>query len=713
MKRGFHNADLGSPSWNGTEVSGDTQIKSKSRACSECKKHKIKCQIDTGLQKCRRCLRQDLNCVTDNTLQKFVDGDAKWKESAKLQTSRLEAAVSGVLRHLSLPALDSYGTDFVGSNGTAQSPNVGPNGHAAQAISSRYGTLDIPSIDVTREASQEPNFEESSVVSAPTEALYEVTRLRNLRGNRIGDRRPKSNLLETDLVSRGVLSLDEATSLFESFHRTMNQLLWGGIILKHSTLESVRRSSSLLLAAILTVASIHIANDGEALEKCHDEYVSLVSRSVLKRSYSLDDIRALCVGAFWLPDLSWQLSGHAVRLATGIGLHHSLQKMAKGDPSYHERAQLWFLLYVCDHQFATMYGRPPTVHEDAAITGYETFLQHPTTTPGDVRLMAQVALFIIYTHIYHCFGASNDQPIVEDDFPEIRRYNLELDRWRTIWQPRSADSQYVHTYPSKGVILHYYFAKFQLNSLALRAISPETSSPLSTARKESANIAISSAMSTLAFILDEADVRNNIIGIPLFTHTMLAFSAVFLLKVTLKWSAGGGGTSNPLVRAASKTSSSSSSAAARTTGIYINVDAVEDLVERVISLLHDAVANEKHLTRHIARGLSKLLASFRTAMRGELQLLQQQHDDDPIVHEGRRHSKQVTVPPPPAASQQKGYPYANVNVGDGFEMPDMSSVSEMSGAACTPVDHVGFSFDEIWQNFPATTLDFLTSQWQE
>jgi hypothetical protein len=39
-------------------------------------------------------------------------------------------------------------------------------------------------------------------------------------------------------------------------------------------------------------------------------------------------------------------------------------------------------------------------------------------------------------------------------------------------------------------------------------------------------------MSTLAFVLDEPGVRNNILHVPLFSHTVLAFSAVFLLKVT-------------------------------------------------------------------------------------------------------------------------------------------------------------------------------------
>ena len=89
------------------------------------------------------------------------------------------------------------------------------------------------------------------------------------------------------------------------------------------------------------------------------------------------------------------------------------------------------------------------------------------------------------------------------------------------------------TYPSKGVVLHYYFAKFHLNSLSLRAISSDAN--LSIDRCEAANTAISSAMATLNMVLHEPDIRKALVGVPLFTHTMVAFSAVFLLKVAWKW----------------------------------------------------------------------------------------------------------------------------------------------------------------------------------
>lgn len=84
-------------------------------------------------------------------------------------------------------------------------------------------------------------------------------------------------------------------------------------------------------------------------------------------------------------------------------------------------------------------------------------------------------------------------------------------------------------------------------------------------------------------VLEERDIRDAIVGVPIFTHTMITFSAVFLLKVAVNWNSA-----------------------------YLNINGrqVRRLVERVIELMNCVSAGERHLTRHIARGLSKMLERF-------------------------------------------------------------------------------------------------------
>ncbi|GMG32832.1 unnamed protein product [Aspergillus oryzae var. brunneus] len=518
---------------------------------------------DAGLVSPRRDDRHPstiLRLENDALLSSCSYLSVRWKSQAAATIQQLQAAVSHLLRHDGLPELSSYPTGDAqnGPSPVASHHEHRPSLDGSQSISnhtSQHGPGVI--MDVTREPSQEPDLQDRELVPAPMRSLYEVTKLRNLRSNLI--EQPKLTLLEEDFISRGVLSVHEAEELFAYFSRTMNQLLWGGIILVHRDLTSVRRASTLLSAAVLTVAALHIPNRTETLNRCYHEYVSLVSSMSLTRAHTLDDVRGLCVGAFWLSELSWKLSGHAVRIATELGLHQSYQKMIRGHSDQYERAQLWYLLYVCDHHFSIAYGRPPVIHEDAAIKNYETFLQSPMVVPGDIRLLAQVALFMILTEAYRMFGSDTEQALTEEDFGQLRVYNV------------------------AGVVLHYHFAKFQLNSLSLRALSPSNTPVFSMDRKESANIAISSAMACLNMVLEEPDIRDAIVGVPIFTHTMVTFSAVFLLKVAVNWNSA-----------------------------YLSLDGreVRRLVERVIELLNCVSAGERHLTRHIARGLGKMLDRF-------------------------------------------------------------------------------------------------------
>ncbi|KAJ5694844.1 hypothetical protein N7455_002252 [Penicillium solitum] len=579
LKRSPDDAGLDSPRENKTRSAPKI---SKARACAECKRHKIRCEFRTGETTCTKCTRSGIKCVVNDFSQKFVDDDGIWKSQANATMHQLQAAVSHLLRQGGLPELSTYAS---GDTLNGLSPAESYHGHhpsvdRSQTQTSHQEGLGVV-MDVTREPSPEQDLQDPDLVPAPMRSLYEVTKLRNLRNNHV--EAPKQTLLEEDFISRRLISLHEAEELFAYFSRTMNQLLWGGIILVHRDLTSVRRASTLLSAAVLTVAALHIPNRTETLNRCYSEYVSLVSNMALTRAHTLDDIRGLCVGAFWLSELSWKLSGHAVRIATEMGLHQSYQRLTRGHTDQYERAQLWYLLYVCDHHFSIAYGRPPVIHEDVVIRNYETFLALPMVVPGDIRLLAQVALFMILTEAYRMFGSDTEQALAEEDFGQLRVYNVAVDQWRLLWQPRSADSAYVRTYPSKGVVLHYHFAKFQLNSLSLRALSPSNTPVFSMDRKESANIAISSAMACLNMVLEEPDIRDAIVGVPIFTHTMVTFSAVFLLKVAINWN---------------------------TAYLSINARQVRRIVERVIELMNCVSAGERHLTRHIARGLGKMLERF-------------------------------------------------------------------------------------------------------
>lgn len=102
------------------------------------------------------------------------------------------------------------------------------------------------------------------------------------------------------------------------------------------------------------------------------------------------------------------------------------------------------------------------------------------------------------------------------------RYDMNFSSLGSISGPNSrlADvlstvaNKYIGSFPPKGIVLYSYFAKFQLNSFAVRGINIYEGI-ISTERKEFANMAVSAAASSLTFVLEEEDLRRALVGTPL------------------------------------------------------------------------------------------------------------------------------------------------------------------------------------------------------
>ncbi|CAA9965439.1 fungal specific transcription factor [Pyrenophora teres f. maculata] len=569
------------------------------RACAECKRHKIKCEPVDNENKCAKCLRSGTECVPYNLNQRLLDEDATWKANATAEIQQLRSAVERLLQHNKLPSLqDSSQSEPSPQPRSAQTPTISPpnvvsdNGHTTLVVP--------PPMDMTRDTSIErESGEESGLVTAPMRSLYDLTRIRNLRSS--ARRKPHPNSVEQDFIAQGIVSLAEAEALFKRYMQDLRLYLWAGVLFPYDSLDAVRRHSTLLTAAVLTISALHTPGRDEALQKCYDVFVSLVYSTFLARPHNLDDIRALALAAFYLSNLSWKLAGLAVRNAVEMNLHMSYQKLTRGHEDQRDNVRLWYALYVCDHQFSIAYGRPSIIHDDIAIKNIEHFLDSPKTTPGDIRLGAQVTLFKILTEAYMVYGSDPEQPLTELDFQQLRLFNFAIEQWRLSWQARSADSPAIGSYPSKGVVLYYHFARFQLNSLALRALPPPsaaTSESLSYDRREAANIAIAAATSTLTLIFEEPDLRKAMTAVPIFTHTMVAFSVTFLLKMAQTWG-GVAQVQSPEWAATEPVG----------LGLNFNINQVLSLSRRSSSFLAKVSRdlNEKHITRHIVQGIDDLL----------------------------------------------------------------------------------------------------------
>lgn len=324
---------------------------------------------------------------------------SRWKASVEARFQHLENSIQRLLQDRGTPSAIAQSPDTVVLGAALQSENASPL-HGRAAITEPMQSI----VDVT--GTSNPS---SSPTVLPDDG-------------------------HEDLVRSGVLSLSTAEALFIFFNERMNQYLWGGIALTHKDLASTRASSVLLSTAVLTVASLHLSGKEKLFDQCCSRFTSLVAKASIATSHDLDTVRALIIGAFWLYDWSWKLSGLAVRIATELNLHHSYQQLIRGDTNEFERTRLWYLLYVCDHHFSIAYGRPPMTYTSPAIRGHKAVLEMPQAGPQDYRIISQVEIFHCLNDAYDAFGVETPSPLQESDLSRLQEFSLRIESWRVQWQ---------------------------------------------------------------------------------------------------------------------------------------------------------------------------------------------------------------------------------------------------------------------------------------
>lgn len=458
---------------------------------------------------------------------------------------RLEEAVAKIAAKVDMPELQYLQAAEI-QDGSSGSPGEAINEEVTTGETSTSSQAPQPK---DKENPEQPQTWE--VVMDPRGGPASIPASCVSESGKAGPPNSASTARRPDLISTGLISLRQAVALFETYHLRLDHFLYR-ILGDHISLDSVRIASPLLTTAVCTVAALHSQSLGYLFETCYGEYKDLVAAQTFSRYVNENDIRGLCIGAFWLHELSWALIGNgmwlqysggtkltelAVRVASEVNLHSGIYKALKGDRDGYLQARLYYLVYVCDHHFSIAYGRPPMSREGFIIESASRLLETKHATEDDARLISQVKEWSILGRVFDNFGVDVDTPIAPQTLPQLRRCSISLDTWFADWNDSFKVNRNVGNYPQKGVGFHFHFAKLYLCSHAFRGVPSSESAPqyMSPELEEIANAGVLSAMSILRVIVNDAEFRSFMNGLPLYFDTMLAFAVVFLLKVATKY----------------------------------------------------------------------------------------------------------------------------------------------------------------------------------
>jgi hypothetical protein len=437
--------------------------------------HKVRCAVENGRPPCRRCKNRQMACTfkkpvsataPNNTamcassyhvghLIRLTDADSSEAIVHDLRT--LHSAVNELRAKSShtllgpLRSVERY-TQITRASGTAVAVSEREEPtllHQAELENQDMNT------EMLVERSRRPSYT-GDLSQVPITSLYQITRLRSLRSQRLpasSTQASEPSKAPKDLISRGVLDWSDADRLTRVYLERSDHYLYG-VASKYEDLKSIRRASSLLLVAICTVSASQEPSGSTLYRICHAELRRLISNFVFTSQVDLEDFRGLCVACFWLSDISWSVSGLAIRRAIEFQLQKSFHLVVRSTTSNSnqpstseaalrdvaiERVRLWYLFYICDQHLSILYGRLPTIRDQDSIRDWEAYLAAVPDSVPDLRITSQVALLRILNAVLGVFGLDVGSRVPTLFKSQLDNFNNKLDQWVTLWLSRCSE----------------------------------------------------------------------------------------------------------------------------------------------------------------------------------------------------------------------------------------------------------------------------------
>lgn len=231
-----------------------------------------------GQTQCARCKKRGLSCTVNKSLQMILQSDVEWKQHIDRKLRSMEIA----LGKAGIEIIDEDDMDE-----DEESPeHYGSTPATARLSQAPVTQAEKQGYEIVMDPDSGPAAIPGSVVSP-----IAIPGLEN--GNRA----------QQDIISRGIVTVQQAQGYLDIYQNRLDHFLYR-IIDDRKNLNEVRAASPILLAAICAVGSLHLNTPD--FEKLYQEFVSIAAAQTFSRRNNVDDIRGLCVAAFWLSDVSWR-----------------------------------------------------------------------------------------------------------------------------------------------------------------------------------------------------------------------------------------------------------------------------------------------------------------------------------------------------------------------------------------------------------------------
>ncbi|KDR73689.1 hypothetical protein GALMADRAFT_251485 [Galerina marginata CBS 339.88] len=452
-----------------------------SRACTVCRRLKMKCVGAEQGPPCKRCLSGNHECIFEESNR--GKRSSKKHEILTRSLRKMERTLDTVLR--------SIGNPSIASGMISRSPSPSAQTVGTQALLAASPTP--PPSTSTSAYHQQPSKLQHppgspKLHSLPDNALNPLgllaeASLANRRAQASNPsamvarqstgENPKLGVASDNYFKPGPMTILPLRRLFIerqvqpemlSFVTTEEVVALFNIYFDHihmhcnlldrnfHTPSLVCSRSPFLLTTICSIASKFYT----AKPDLHPRLTELAKRlafSVPAKGYkSVEIVQAYLLLSLWgcgaveryEQDKTWFLLGMAIRMATDLNLHRKTavtsqdtQEGRTRDLEVHNRERTWILCFCLDRSFSAQMGKPSSVKEDYIIRHTSEWYTSPVANPSDASLAAYAELQRILSRSLEFLHSGTDSPsglhVQCDYLLVIKTFESQLQAWKQQW----------------------------------------------------------------------------------------------------------------------------------------------------------------------------------------------------------------------------------------------------------------------------------------
>ncbi|KAJ8092554.1 hypothetical protein PM082_006879 [Marasmius tenuissimus] len=453
-----------------------------SRACTVCRRLKMKCIGAEDGPPCKRCQTGGHECIFEESNR--GKRSSKKHEILTRSLRKMERTLDTVLRSIGNPSIASGMISRSPTPPNAQSANTNALlGRTPTPPPSHSHSSNIPVFNKTDHGGASPKLH-----SLPDNALNPLGLLAeaslanrraqlgaNSHGFTARTQEAASNLgvassnyfkpgpmtilpLRRLYIERQVqpemlsfVSTNEVVDLFNIYYDHMNMHCH---ILDRNfhTPSLICSRSPFLLTTICAIASKFYPTRPD-LHPRLTELAKKLAFSVPGQGYkSVEIVQAYLILTLWgfgaveryEQDKTWMLLGMAIRMATDLNLHRKTavrstdtQEGRVRDMEVHNRERTWMVCFCLDRSFSSVMGKPHTIKEDFIIRNAENWCKSSTAVPSDRGITAYLDLQRILTRSLEFLHSGTDSPnglqTSIDYMLTIRTFEAQITASRERW----------------------------------------------------------------------------------------------------------------------------------------------------------------------------------------------------------------------------------------------------------------------------------------